>query len=163
MFFTLLLLGTQPSTFIEWEMPQASVIVNVHTHTLALIESRHVEEIHSVATGKKGDETPLGKFTVRVKAKNPYYRKKNIAGGAPNNPLGSRWIGFDALGTEGRTYGLHGTNRPGSIGYRVSAGCIRLANESVERLYERLEVGSTIVIVDEKASFEAIGKKYGLL
>jgi lipoprotein-anchoring transpeptidase ErfK/SrfK len=147
----------------DWEVEKASVIVNVRTNTLALIEANHIAEIHPVATGKKGDETPLGQFTVLVKVEQPYYRKKNIPGGDARNPLGSRWIGFDALGTAGRTYGLHGTNRPGSIGYSASAGCIRLANPTIERLYQKIDIGSKIFIVNEHRSFQAIAKEAGLI
>ncbi|GAF19352.1 ErfK/SrfK protein [Bacillus sp. JCM 19046] len=140
--FLLLLLNPVTLPAEEFEIEKASVIVNIHTNTLALIEANHISEIHPVATGKKSEETPVGHFHVLVKAKQPYYRKKNIQGGDKDNPLGTRWIGFDANGTEGRTFGLHGTNRPSSIGYHASLGCIRLANTSVERLYEKLEIGS---------------------
>lgn len=67
-----------------------------------------------------------------IKAKDPYYRKKNIEGGAKNNPLGRRWIGFDARGTDGRTYGIHGTSDETSIGKFITAGCVRLHNQDVE-------------------------------
>lgn len=43
----------------DWEVEKASVIVNVRTNTLALIEANHIAEIHPVATGKKGMKRPL--------------------------------------------------------------------------------------------------------
>ncbi|WP_054711259.1 L,D-transpeptidase [Bacillus sp. JCM 19041] len=160
-FLMLVTAQTVPDELLEIE--KTSVIVNVHTNTLALIESNHITEVHPVATGKQGEETPLGHFKVLVKAEEPYYIKKNISGGSPDNPLGSRWIGFDANGTKGRTFGLHGTNQPNSIGYSVSLGCIRLANPTVEHLYEKLDIGSSVLIVDETNSFKAIGLKANLL
>lgn len=97
-FLMLVTAQTVPDELLEIE--KTSVIVNVHTNTLALIESNHITEVHPVATGKQGEETPLGHFKVLVKAEEPYYIKKNISGGSPDNPLGSRWIGFDANGTK---------------------------------------------------------------
>ncbi|MEN7436946.1 L,D-transpeptidase [Bacillus velezensis] len=92
------------------------IIVNKATNALAVVKDNRIEGIYQVATGKTDDLTPEGEFTVTVKAVNPYYRKKNVEGGAPENPLGVRWIGFDAKGTDGRIYGIHGTNREELIG-----------------------------------------------
>ncbi|WYP28525.1 L,D-transpeptidase [Alkalihalobacillus sp. FSL W8-0930] len=139
------------------------LIVNVSTNQLAFIHDNEVKEVLPVATGKESSQTPLGLFTVTVKANNPYYRKKNISGGDKNNPLGSRWIGFDALNTEGRTYGVHGTNRPHSIGYPVTAGCVRLTNETIEQLYDQIPLGTKILITDQSHSFEELGLQYGAL
>ncbi|TSB46680.1 L,D-transpeptidase [Alkalicoccobacillus porphyridii] len=139
------------------------IIVKLSSNQLAYIEDEKIVEVLPAATGKRGSETPLGLFTITVKAEQPYYRKANIAGGAPNNPLGSRWIGFDALDTEGRTYGVHGTNRPSSIGYPVTSGCIRLSNEKVERLYNQIPLGTKILITDEHQSFEELAIQYGAI
>ncbi|KQL57939.1 MULTISPECIES: L,D-transpeptidase [Shouchella] len=159
--FTFVLLSTLlPDPF---PVEKAAVIVNVQTNEMAIIEANRISDVFPVASGKKGEETPLGEFTVLVKAKQPYYRKKNIAGGDKRNPLGSRWIGFDANGTNGRTYGLHGTNQPHSIGYHASLGCVRLENTSVEYVYERVEIGSKVIVVKETKSFAALGKQYKLL
>ncbi len=139
------------------------LIVNVTTNQLSFFQDGQLVDTHSVATGKKGDETPLGLYTIIVKAENPYYRKKNIPGGDPKNPLGSRWIGFDANDTEGRTYGVHGTNRPDSIGKSVTAGCLRLPNELVEKLFERVPLGTKILITDSGEDFYALAQKHGAI
>ncbi|TWI57869.1 L,D-transpeptidase [Halalkalibacter nanhaiisediminis] len=139
------------------------IIVNVASHELAVIQDGDIKEVMRVATGKLGDETPLGTFMITVKAINPYYRKKNIPGGDPANPLGTRWIGFDANETEGRTYGIHGTNRPESIGYAVTAGCIRLPNESVERLFNEVPLGTRVHITNQNHSFEMIAREFGAI
>jgi lipoprotein-anchoring transpeptidase ErfK/SrfK len=97
-----------------------------------------------------GDSTPSASYTVSVKQKNPTFypppsmqgRMAVKPGGAPDNPLGSRWIGF------GDHLGLHGTNEPQSIGKSVSLGCIRMHNPDVEFLYDCLVQGSTVEIVD---------------
>jgi lipoprotein-anchoring transpeptidase ErfK/SrfK len=140
------------------------LIVNVATNELAYINDGSLQEILPVASGKEGDRTPTGFFSVVVKAKNPYYRKLDIQGGDVHNPLGTRWIGFDASGTDGRIYGIHGTNRPDSIGSHVTAGCIRLPNEVVEKLYEDIPLGTKLYITDEvDASFEDLAKKAGAM
>lgn len=139
------------------------LIVNVESNELAYIEDGEIKNILKVATGKNGDETPLGTFMVIVKAVNPYYRKKDIPGGDPTNPLGTRWIGFDANETNGRTYGIHGTNRPDSIGYSVTAGCIRLPNELVEKLFEEVPLGTVVHITNKKDSFETIAREFGAI
>ena len=61
--------------------------------------------------------------------------------GGPDNPLGAR-----ALYIGSTLYRVHGTSEPWSIGQAVSSGCIRLTNEDVADLYDRVNVGATIVV-----------------
>ncbi|WP_423407330.1 L,D-transpeptidase [Heyndrickxia sp. MSNUG] len=139
------------------------LIVNKQTNEVALINENRVQTIVSAATGKTEDLTPEGLFTVTVKAQNPYYRKKDIPGGNPENPLGSRWIGFDAENTDGRTYGIHGTNDPSSIGKKISQGCVRIQNEAVASLYEYIPLGTKILITSSSKSFLELGKEQGAI
>lgn len=139
------------------------IIVNKRTNELAWINHGKMIQTTKVATGKTNELTPEGLFTIKVKAKNPYYRKKNIPGGDPRNPLGTRWIGFDARGTDGRIYGLHGTNDPTSIGKYVSNGCIRLPKASLEQLYDEVAIGTKILIVHSKQSFEQLAHEVGAI
>lgn len=137
------------------------LIVNKAVNKLAFINNSKVQEIFSVGTGKSKELTPEGLFTVKVKAVNPYYRKKNIPGGDPRNPLGTRWIGFDAKNTDGRIYGIHGTNQPYSVGQYISNGCVRLNNSDIERLYPLIPVGTKILIVTSQDDFLSLAKRYG--
>lgn len=139
------------------------VIVNKQTNELGFINENRVQTVVHVATGMTEELTPEGLFNITVKAKDPYYRKKDIKGGDPNNPLGSRWIGFDAAETDGRIYGLHGTNNPDSIGRYVSLGCIRLQNEAIESLYEYIPLGTKILVISSPNSFEQIARDYGAI
>ncbi|MDO3662732.1 L,D-transpeptidase [Bacillus sp. C28GYM-DRY-1] len=139
------------------------VIVNKRTNELAVILDNKVDGVYSVATGKTDELTPEGEFSVTVKAVNPYYRKKNIEGGSPDNPLGARWIGFDANGTDGRIYGIHGTNREDSIGNFVSNGCIRMHNGEVVHLFEKIPVGTRVLITNDTRSFEEIAIEHRAL
>ncbi|MDQ0976025.1 lipoprotein-anchoring transpeptidase ErfK/SrfK [Neobacillus niacini] len=136
------------------------VIVNKTTNELALIDDNKVQTVVSVGTGKTKELTPEGIFTITVKAEEPYYRRKDIPGGDPKNPLGSRWIGFDAEETDGRTYGIHGTNQPASIGKYVSQGCIRTQNEVISSLYPLIPLGTKILVTSTNKSFQQIAKEH---
>jgi len=139
------------------------LIINKQTNELAFVYDNEVKETHQVATGMTEELTPEGEFTVIVKAINPYYRKKNIPGGDKNNPLGTRWIGFDAEGTDGRTYGIHGTNNNNSIGSYVTQGCVRLQNKEVEVLYDKIPLGTKVLIIDSNQSFQQLAIKHGAI
>ncbi|MDF2619629.1 MAG: L,D-transpeptidase family protein [Xanthobacteraceae bacterium] len=69
------------------------------------------------------------------------YLPRFMAGGA-GNPLGSRTM---YLG--GTIYRIHGTNQPSTIGKFMSSGCIRMLNEDVENLYDRVKVGTRVVVL----------------
>jgi lipoprotein-anchoring transpeptidase ErfK/SrfK len=139
------------------------VIVNKTTNELALIDDNRVQTVVSVGTGKTKDLTPEGLFTITIKAEDPYYRRKDIPGGNPENPLGSRWIGFDAQGTDGRIYGIHGTNQPGSIGRYVSQGCIRTQNEVISSLYPLIPLGTKILVTSTNKTFEELAIENGAI
>lgn len=139
------------------------IIVNKQSNKLVYIDEGMIQKVYPVATGKTNDLTPEGEFDVVMKAKNPYYIKKNIPGGSPKNPLGSRWIGFNARGTEGNKYGIHGTNNPSSIGKYVSEGCIRMYKQDVEFLFDRIPIGTKVLIVKSNKSFEQLAKEKGAI
>ncbi|MBM7633622.1 L,D-transpeptidase [Geomicrobium sediminis] len=150
--FILLILSIQSPLWpmdIEPERGDPFIIMNKATNELAFFQYGDLIELYDVASGKEPELTPEGTFTVVVKAENPYYRKSDIIGGAPTNPLGTRWIGFDALETDGRIYGMHGTNEPESIKQYVSNGCIRMQNEQVEQLYDDVPLGTKIWITSK--------------
>ena len=100
---------------------------------------------YPVGLGAVGRDTPTGLWQVRVKQVNPKWPDQE-AGKVyypddPDNPLGERWIGLEALegAAVGRTgFGIHGTIAPEEIGTRASRGCIRLHNKDVEELYDML-------------------------
>jgi len=68
------------------------------------------------------------------------YLPRFMAGG-PGNPLGAR-----ALYLGGTIYRIHGTNQPQTIGHAVSSGCFRLVNQDVIDLYDRVPVGTKVVV-----------------
>jgi lipoprotein-anchoring transpeptidase ErfK/SrfK len=66
---------------------------------------------------------------------------RHMAGGE-DNPLGAR-----AMYLGSSIYRIHGSNEPETIGYAVSSGCIRMTNEDVTDLYERVKVGAKVVVL----------------
>jgi lipoprotein-anchoring transpeptidase ErfK/SrfK len=73
-------------------------------------------------------------------ARQPYLPRW-VAGG-PGNPLGAR-----ALYLGNTAYRIHGTNQPSTIGGHVSSGCIRMLNEDVMDLFDRVQVGTRVVVL----------------
>lgn len=104
----------------------------------------------NVATGQASYPTPLGRHTVVVKWRNPWWYPPNSAWAkgaepvppGPGNPLGTRWMGLSAP-----LVGIHGTPNAGSIGYSQSHGCIRMLIPEAEWLFERLEIGTPVYVV----------------
>jgi lipoprotein-anchoring transpeptidase ErfK/SrfK len=62
--------------------------------------------------------------------------------GGPNNPLGAR-----AMYLGGSLFRIHGSNEPQTIGQAVSSGCIRMTNDDVTDLYERVKVGAKVIVI----------------
>ncbi len=69
-----------------------------------------------------------------------------IQPGGPQNPLGARALYLYQNGVD-TYFRIHGTNRPETIGSAVSNGCIRLTNEHVADLYERVPVGTVVTVL----------------
>ncbi|MCG2632521.1 L,D-transpeptidase [Bradyrhizobium sp. WYCCWR 13023] len=74
------------------------------------------------------------------------YLPRFMAGG-PGNPLGAR-----AMYLGETEFRIHGTNKPDTIGKRVSSGCIRLTNDDVVDLYERVKVGAKVIVLPATAA-----------
>lgn len=107
---------------------------------------------YGIGIGREGF-TWSGEQTVARKAEWPDWRPPaemigrqpylpRFMAGGPGNPLGARAIYLGE--TE---YRIHGTNRPDTIGKRVSSGCIRLTNDDVVDLYERVKVGAKVIVL----------------
>lgn len=66
--------------------------------------------------------------------------------GGPENPLGARAL-YLYDGGRDTIYRIHGTNEPWSIGLNISSGCIRMRNEDVTDLYERVDIGTKVIVI----------------
>ena len=70
------------------------------------------------------------------------YMPEVIPGGSPRNPMG-----VAAMTLAGGEYAIHGTNVPGSVGGFVSYGCIRMLNDDISDLYQRVPIGTTVTVM----------------
>lgn len=118
----------------EAEIPSGErrIVVDVTKLTLTLYAGDKVVKQYPIAIGKWHTPTPIGEFAIIDK---DY---------APGGAFGSRWMG---LNVPWGGYGIHGTNRPWSIGTAASAGCIRMFNEDVEELFELVPIKTRVFIV----------------
>jgi lipoprotein-anchoring transpeptidase ErfK/SrfK len=127
------------------------IVIRRGSHLLTLYRGDHYVRQFHVATGQAIYPTPLGRFQIVVKWKDPTWYPpiqdawakglKPVPPG-PNNPLGTRWMGISAPGV-----GIHGTDEPASIGYSQSHGCIRMLVPDAEWLFEHVTVGTPVFIV----------------
>lgn len=111
-----------------------TILIEVDKKQLSLVdrENESIVKTYPIATGKPGSPTPLGTFSVVEKAK-------------WGEGFGTRWLGLDVPWGK---YGIHGTNKPGSIGGNLSGGCVRMQNRNVEELYDYVEVGTLVIITN---------------
>jgi lipoprotein-anchoring transpeptidase ErfK/SrfK len=121
------------------------LVVSLADRKIALFEDGRVVKVYPIAVGKHSTPSPNGSFHIVSRVVKPtYYQPGKVVPAGPANPLGTRWMG---LGYRG--YGIHGTNRPKSIGKAASHGCIRMRNQDVEDLFERVEVGDPVELLTE--------------
>ncbi|MFJ5717116.1 L,D-transpeptidase family protein [Neobacillus sp. NPDC093127] len=137
------------------------LIINKKINTLAYYDGGKLVKTFKVATGRSRDLTPEGNFRIVTKIVNRPYYKENIPGGDPRNPLGNRWMGLEARGTYGTTYGIHGNANESSIGKYVSSGCVRMHNEEIRWLYDKIQMYTPVIITYSDSSFDAIAKANG--
>lgn len=107
------------------------VVVDTSRLVLTLYRDGQVQARWPVAVGKPLSMTPVGEWWIVDK-------------GYAEGVFGTRWMGLDIpFGS----YGIHGTDRPWSVGTQASAGCIRMYNADVERLFEMVTEGTPVTIV----------------
>jgi lipoprotein-anchoring transpeptidase ErfK/SrfK len=126
------------------------VVIRRKSNRLFLYNGMHYRRLFEVATGQNQYPTPLGRFTIVVKWRNPWWyppaspwaQGQSPIPPGPGNPLGTRWMGLSAPGV-----GIHGTPSDSSIGYSVSHGCIRMHIPEAEWLFNQVDIGTTVFIV----------------
>lgn len=131
---------------------QGTVVVNTSQRRLYYVVGDGTAIRYPVAVGKPGKQW-FGEARIDGKYVNPAWsppavvRRDNpklpdvIPGGTAGNPMGVR-----ALTLSGDEYAIHGTNRPDSIGTSASYGCIRMFNQDIVDLFDRVTVGTNVVV-----------------
>ena len=129
-----------------------TVIIDTRNTFLYLVLNDRQAMRYGIGVGREGFAWS-GEQTVARKAEWPDwhpptemigrqpYLPRFMAGG-PGNPLGAR-----AMYLGETEYRIHGTNNPDTIGKRVSSGCIRLTNDDVTDLYERVKIGAKVIVL----------------
>lgn len=124
------------------------LVLSLSSRTLEMRSPDEAPVTYKVAIGQDDWQTPAGDFKVTHKLENPAWQHpithETIEPG-PDNPLGTRWIGFWSNGQA--EIGFHGTNQEELIGEAVSHGCVRMRNQDIEALYQQVEVGTSVQVI----------------
>jgi lipoprotein-anchoring transpeptidase ErfK/SrfK len=139
---------------VDYDGPHAAgtIVIDTPAKLLYLVQPGRKALRYGIGVGRPGFEW-AGIKTVSMKREWPDWRPPaqmlkrrpdlphHMTGG-PGNPLGAR-----ALYLGSSLYRIHGTNEPHTIGQAVSSGCIRMTNEDVIDLYNRVRVGARVIVI----------------
>jgi lipoprotein-anchoring transpeptidase ErfK/SrfK len=137
-----------------------SIVVRIDERRLYLVEPDGRALRYAVGVGREDALNFRGSAVVGRKAEWPSWtptanmmehipRYRAYAGGMPggvDNPLGARAL-YLYRGGRDTHFRLHGTNDPSTIGHAVSSGCIRLFNDDIVDLYDRVPIGTPVVVI----------------
>ena len=121
------------------------ILVNIPARSLRIYDNDKCIAMYPVGVGTINTKTPAGFYKIVEKVKNPTWTNPDdlsmVIPAGVDNPLGLRWLGI------GGNYGIHGTNRPESVGHYVSNGCIRMVEADVEKVFDKVSVGTPVQII----------------
>ena len=157
-----------PTRFILPNAPREGIVINVAAMRMFFYPKRKPGEpqvvySHPIGIGKVGWSTPEGTTRIIRKKKDPVWvpgpgvraeHKENgeilppEVGPGPDNPLGNRamYLGWSQ-------FLIHGTNKPYGVGLRSSHGCIRLYPEDIEPIFDMVQVGEKVTVVNQPYLF----------
>jgi len=139
------------AVFYRTSEPPGTIIISTSERFLYLIQGNGRALRYGIGVGREGFQWQgLQKITRKQEwpdwtpppemiARQPYLPR--FMAGGPGNPMGARALYLGAT-----VYRIHGTNQPQTIGSAVSSGCFRLVNADVADLYERVPVGTKVII-----------------
>ena len=164
-----------PTRFVLPQTPWRDVVVNLSEMRMYYFPAPRNGEAPSVIThpigiGREGGATPVGDFQIVMKIDHPNWtmpeavynellsngiETPRLIPSGPDNPLGEYAMKLNADGLF-----IHGTNKPYSIGMRVTLGCLRLYPEDINQLIHQIPKGMAVHIVDQPYK---VGKENGVL
>jgi lipoprotein-anchoring transpeptidase ErfK/SrfK len=136
----------------ETKYKPGTIVINTAEKRLYLVQAGGMALRYGIGVGRIGFQWK-GTHKITAKKENPDWtpppemiaRQKDVPrhmkGGDPDNPLGTR-----AMYLGSTLYRIHGSSDPDSVGEAESSGCFRLRNEDVADLYNRVPVGTTVVV-----------------
>jgi lipoprotein-anchoring transpeptidase ErfK/SrfK len=137
--------------FFRTTEPPGTIVVHTNERFLYLVQENNRAMRYGIGVGRDGfqwsgqhkiarkQEWPDWRPPPEMIERQPYLPR--FMAGGPGNPMGAR-----ALYIGSTIYRIHGTNQPQTIGHAVSSGCFRLVNDDIIDLYERVPVGTRIVV-----------------
>jgi lipoprotein-anchoring transpeptidase ErfK/SrfK len=128
------------------------ILIRLGENKLYHYENGSLAKTYIVATGQSRYPTPKGRFSIVLKRRNPVWVNPDPTGwgaslppkipSGPGNPLGTRAMNLNAPGIR-----IHGTSNLASLGTSASHGCIRMAIRDSEELFEKVDQGTPVVII----------------
>jgi len=137
--------------FFRTTEPPGTIVVHTNERFLYLVQENNRAMRYGIGVGRDGFQW-AGQHKISRKQEWPDWRPPpemierqpylpRFMAGGPGNPMGAR-----ALYIGSTIYRIHGTNQPQTIGHAVSSGCFRLVNDDIVDLFERVPVGTRIVV-----------------
>ncbi len=120
----------QRGTTAEAQGIHTKIVINVPERKLYLYRNNKLFQVYPVAVGKPSTPSPRGEFKITQKA-------------VWGDGFGTRWM---RISTPWGIYGIHGTDKPWSVGTVASHGCFRMYNHDVEQVYALVSVGTPVTI-----------------
>jgi peptidoglycan hydrolase-like protein with peptidoglycan-binding domain len=143
--------NNQTSTTEDEIMPppgEVSILVDITNKTLTVYSDGSKYHTFKVAVGKWSSRSPVGEWRI--------IQKLDMWDGSA---FGDKWM---KLNVPWGNYGIHGTDKPSSIGYNASHGCIRMYNNDVNILYSWVKIGTRVKVVGPRDPIEIESPlKYG--
>lgn len=128
--------------------PKRWILVNIPARSLRLYDDNKCIAMYPVGVGTINTKTPIGYYKVVEKIVNPTWIDPQdtsiVIPSGKDNPLGYCWIGI------GGNYGIHGTNKPETVGRYVSNGCVRMVETDVEKVFDKVKVGTQVQIIYDR-------------
>jgi lipoprotein-anchoring transpeptidase ErfK/SrfK len=139
---------------VAYDSPEkpGTIVIDTPRHFLYLVQPGGTARRYGIGVGRPGF-TWAGVKEISAKREWPDWRPPDemlrrrpdlptFMAGGPENPLGAR-----AMYLGSSLYRIHGSNEPWTIGTAVSSGCVRMRNEDVIDLYERVKVGTRVIVI----------------
>ena len=126
---------------------ETSIKISLKERYLTLLDNGNVIAKYPIAIGAQESPTPAGSYAITKMEPAPKYHKKGkVIAPGPKNPVGVRYMAYVQIGRG--EYAIHGTAWPSWVKLRaaVSLGCIRMLNNDVIQVYNRVKVGTPVIV-----------------